>query len=84
MGHSTPLTATIVVGLSLAFIFGVVAQRLGMSPLVGYLLAGVMVGPFTPGWVADQPLANELAEIGVIADVRRRGQPHRAGARRRG
>jgi K+:H+ antiporter len=66
MEHSTPLIATIVVGLSLAFIFGVVAQRLRMSPLVGYLLAGVMVGPFTPGWVADQPLATELAEIGVI------------------
>src|SRR5687768_1570820 len=66
MEHGTPLIATIVVGLSLAFVFGVVAQRFRMSPLVGYLLAGVMVGPFTPGWVADQPLANELAELGII------------------
>jgi monovalent cation:H+ antiporter-2, CPA2 family len=66
MEHSTPLIATIVMGLSVAFVFGVAAHRLRMSPLVGYLLAGVVVGPFTPGWVADQPLANELAEIGVI------------------
>ena len=66
MEHSTPLIATIVMGLSVAFVFGVAAHRLRMSPLVGYLLAGVVVGPFMPGWVADQPLANELAEIGVI------------------
>jgi CPA2 family monovalent cation:H+ antiporter-2 len=50
----------------LAFIFGAIAHRLKMSPLVGYLLAGVAVGPYTPGFVADQPLAAELAEIGVI------------------
>ncbi|MBB3929895.1 CPA2 family monovalent cation:H+ antiporter-2 [Kaistia hirudinis] len=66
MPHYTPLIATIVVGLVLAFIFGVIAQRLRISPLVGYLLAGVAAGPFTPGFVADQNLANELAEIGVI------------------
>ncbi len=64
--HQTPLITTIVVGLSLAFAFGLAAQRLRISPLVGYLLAGVAVGPFTPGFVADAPLANELAEIGVI------------------
>jgi CPA2 family monovalent cation:H+ antiporter-2 len=64
--HYTPLIATIVVGLVLAFILGVIAQRLKISPLVGYLLAGVLVGPSTPGFVADQGLANELAEIGVI------------------
>jgi CPA2 family monovalent cation:H+ antiporter-2 len=62
----TPLIGTIVAGLVLAFIFGSIAQRLKVSPLVGYLLAGVMVGPFTPGFVADQALAQELAEIGVI------------------
>lgn len=56
----------IVVGLVLAFAFGALAHRFRISPLVGYLLAGVAVGPFTPGFVADQSLANELAEIGVI------------------
>ncbi|MFT3941199.1 YbaL family putative K(+) efflux transporter [Rhodopseudomonas sp.] len=66
MEHNTPLISTIVAGLVLAFAFGVVAQRLKISPLVGYLLAGVVIGPFTPGYVADQSLANELAEIGVI------------------
>jgi CPA2 family monovalent cation:H+ antiporter-2 len=66
MAHNTPLISTIVVGLVLAFAFGVVAQRFRVSPLVGYLLAGVLMGPFTPGYVADQHLANELAEIGVI------------------
>ena len=66
MPHHTPLISTIVVGLVLAFAFGALAQRLRVSPLVGYLLAGVAMGPFTPGYVADQKLANELAEIGVI------------------
>jgi CPA2 family monovalent cation:H+ antiporter-2 len=61
-----PLIATIVAGLVLAFALGTIAQRLRISPPVGYLLAGVAVGPFTPGFVADQPLATELAEIGVI------------------
>ena len=64
--EATPLIATIVAGIVLAFIFGTVAQRLKISPLVGYLLAGVAVGPFTPGFVADAGLAAELAEIGVI------------------
>jgi CPA2 family monovalent cation:H+ antiporter-2 len=64
--HHTPLIATIALGLLLAFIFGIAANRLRVSPLVGYLLAGVAVGPFTPGFVADQELANQLAEIGVI------------------
>src|SRR6478672_6650167 len=66
MQHDTPLIATIVAGLGLAFVFGAIAQRLRIPPLVGYLLAGVAVGPFTPGYVADQALASELAEIGVI------------------
>ena len=66
MPHHTPLIATIVAGLVLAFIFGAIANRLRLSPLVGYLLAGVAVGPHTPGFVADQSLATELAEIGVI------------------
>jgi CPA2 family monovalent cation:H+ antiporter-2 len=66
MPHHTPLISTIVVGLVLAFIFGVLAQRLRFSPLVGYLVAGILISPFTPGYVADQGIANELAEIGVI------------------
>jgi CPA2 family monovalent cation:H+ antiporter-2 len=66
MDHATPLIATIVGGLGLAFILGAIANWLRMSPIVGYLLAGVAVGPFTPGFIADQALANELAEIGVI------------------
>ncbi len=63
---STPLIATIVIGLSLAFVLGTLAARVKLSPLVGYLLAGVAVGPFTPGFVADGALANELSEMGVI------------------
>ncbi len=66
MPHHTPLISTIVVGLVLAFAFGTLAHRFRLSPLIGYLLAGVLVGPFTPGYVADQGLANQLAEIGVI------------------
>ncbi|MGH8129234.1 MAG: YbaL family putative K(+) efflux transporter [Steroidobacteraceae bacterium] len=66
MDHGTPLIVTIVGGIGLAFVLGAIANRLRMSPIVGYLLAGVAVGPFTPGYVADQSLANELAEIGVI------------------
>ncbi|MCL4767049.1 MAG: Kef family K(+) transporter [Hyphomicrobiaceae bacterium] len=66
MPHHTPLIGTIVVGLVLAFLLGAVANRLRVSPLVGYLLAGVLVGPYTPGFVADQALAADLAEIGVI------------------
>jgi monovalent cation:H+ antiporter-2, CPA2 family len=66
MPHSTPLIATIVAGLGLAFIFGTIAQRFRFPPLVGYLLAGVAAGPFTPGFVADQALATELAELGII------------------
>ncbi|WP_257166546.1 YbaL family putative K(+) efflux transporter [Bradyrhizobium sp. SRS-191] len=66
MPHDTPLIATIVAGLGLAFVFGALAQRFRFPPLVGYLLAGVAVGPFTPGFVADQALATELAELGII------------------
>jgi CPA2 family monovalent cation:H+ antiporter-2 len=60
------LITTIVVALVLAFVFGALAQRLRASPLVGYLVAGILISPFTPGYVADQGIANELAEIGVI------------------
>lgn len=60
------LIAILCVGFVLAFVFGLLAQRLRLSPIVGYLLAGVLVGPHTPGFVGDQTLAPQLAEIGVI------------------
>ncbi|MDX7987974.1 Kef family K(+) transporter [Xenorhabdus sp. 12] len=66
MEHSTPLITTIVGGFVLAYLLGMLAQRLKISPLVGYLVAGVLAGPFTPGFVADTSLAPELSEIGVI------------------
>jgi CPA2 family monovalent cation:H+ antiporter-2 len=66
MPHDVTLIATITVGFVLAFLFGLAANRLCLPPLVGYLLAGVAVGPFTPGFVADSALAGQLAEIGVI------------------
>lgn len=66
MPHHDSLIITLVGGFVLAFILGMLANRLKLSPLVGYLLAGVCVGPFTPGYVADTTLAPQLAEIGVI------------------
>ena len=66
MPHYTPLITTIVAALTLAWAFAAVAYRLKLPPLVGYLLAGIAIGPFTPGYVADQDLAGQLAEIGVI------------------
>ncbi|WP_137390790.1 YbaL family putative K(+) efflux transporter, partial [Rhodoligotrophos defluvii] len=64
--HHTPLITTLVGSLVLAFLLGALANRLRVSPLVGYLIAGIMSGPFTPGFVADLQMATELAEIGVI------------------
>ncbi|MDH1071292.1 Kef family K(+) transporter [Pseudomonas nitroreducens] len=64
--HHTPLLTTLAVGFVLAFVLGALANRLRISPLVGYLLAGVLAGPFTPGYVADQALSVEIAELGVI------------------
>ena len=66
MPHVPPLVATIALGLVLAFSLGVVAHRFKLPPLVGYLVAGILIGPFTPGFVADQNIANQLAEVGVI------------------
>lgn len=66
MPHETPLITTLVVGFGLAFLFGLLAQRLKLPLIAGYLLAGVLIGPFTPGYVADMDLASELAELGVI------------------
>jgi monovalent cation:H+ antiporter-2, CPA2 family len=66
MTHQAPLISTVVIGLVLAFVFGALAHRVRISPLVGYLLAGIVIGPFTPGFIADQGIANQLAELGVI------------------
>lgn len=66
MGHDSPLIGILVFGLGLALVFGTVANRLKLSPLVGYLLAGIAIGPFTPGFVADSKLTLELADVGVI------------------
>jgi monovalent cation:H+ antiporter-2, CPA2 family len=66
MPHHTPLIATVVAGIVLAFVLGTIANRLRLSPLIGYLGGGVLIGPFTPGYVADQALASQLAELGVI------------------
>jgi monovalent cation:H+ antiporter-2, CPA2 family len=64
--HGYDLILTITGGLSGALVLGYLTQRLGLSPIVGYLLAGTLVGPYTPGFVADTAMAEELAEIGVI------------------
>eukprot|EP01035_Chromulina_nebulosa_P015807 gene15807-20947_t len=66
MPHADSLISTLVGGFVLAFVFGMLANRLKLSPLVGYLVAGIVVGPHTAGFVADTTLAPQLAEIGVI------------------
>ena len=66
MPHSIALISTIAASLGLALIMGLIASRLKLPPLVGYLIAGVMLGPATPGFVADAGLSSQLAEVGVI------------------
>ena len=66
MPHETALISTLAVSLALAVVAGMLAVRLRLPPLVGYLFAGIAVGPFTPGFVADPTLAPQLAEIGVM------------------
>ena len=66
MHHEATLISTIAIGFVLAFAFGYVADRLRLPPLVGYLVAGILIGPYTPGFVADGGLSQELAEVGVI------------------
>ena len=66
MEHGGELITTIALGLSAAFLAGLIARRLKLPSIVGYLLAGVALGPFTPGLFANQDIATELAEIGVI------------------
>jgi CPA2 family monovalent cation:H+ antiporter-2 len=64
--HAYDLILTLTGGLGAALVLGYLTQRLGLSPIVGYLLAGTLVGPHTPGFVADASLAEQLAEVGVI------------------
>ena len=66
MPHDVSLIATIAAGFGLALLLGLAASHLRMPPLVGYLLAGILIGPATPGFVADMGLAAQLAEIGVM------------------
>mgnify|MGYP000870576548 FL=1 len=66
MHESAPLITTLALGLGFGLIFGLIAERLRLPALVGYLLAGVFIGPFTPGFLADVDIAKQLAEIGVM------------------
>src|SRR3954470_20447419 len=64
--HELPLITTIAAAFAAAWVLGIVTQKLRLSPIVGYLLAGVAIGPHTPGFVGDVKLASQLAEIGVM------------------
>ena len=64
--HGFDLIFTLTGGLAAALVFGYITQRAGLSPIVGYLVAGVAVGPYTPGFVADAAIAEQFAEVGVI------------------
>src|SRR5881296_4410562 len=64
--HESTLILTLTGSLAAALVLGYLTERLGLSPIVGYLLAGFIVGPYTPGFVANRALANEFADIGVI------------------
>src|SRR5512144_3088974 len=66
MHHAVPLITTIAAAFGMALILGFIAARLRLPPLVGYLIAGIIIGPATPGFVADVELSNQLAEIGVM------------------
>src|SRR6186997_458178 len=66
MEHGYTLILTLTGGLAAALVLGYFTQRLGLSPIVGYLLAGTLVGPHTPGFVANAEIAEQLAEVGVI------------------
>ena len=66
MDHDFSLILTFVGGLAAALLFGLIARKLHLSPLVGYLLAGVAVGPYSPGFVADSHTVEQFAELGVI------------------
>ena len=73
--HETSLIALLAIGFVLALLFGLVASILKVSPIVGYLVAGICVGPFTPGFVADAGLANQLAFLRSALDYVARHTP---------
>ena len=64
--HDLPLISTIAVGFSAAFVCGLIAMKLRLSPIVGYLVAGIIIGPYSPGYVADIQIAEQLSEIGIL------------------
>ena len=64
--HNVDLILTLTAGLAVALVFGFAALRLKLPPILGYLVAGIAIGPYTPGFVANRPLAEQLAEVGVI------------------
>jgi len=64
--HDLPLVSTVAAGLSLAFLLGMVATKLRIPPIVGYLFAGILIGPYTPGYIGDIAIAEQLAEIGIV------------------
>ena len=64
--HEVPLLINITLALIVAFLGGVIARRLGLPTIVGYLLAGIVIGPFTPGFVGDIHTIQQLAELGII------------------
>src|SRR5688500_10264572 len=64
--HDLPLITTLAAAFTAAWVLGIITQKLKLSPIVGYLLAGIVIGPHTPGFVGDIGLATQLAEVGVI------------------
>lgn len=66
MHHSLPLISTLAAALGLSLLLGFLATKLKLPTIIGYLLAGTLIGPFTPGFVANSELASELAEIGIM------------------
>src|SRR5512144_2175322 len=66
MLHNVPLITTLAAALGLALVLGLLAARIKLPAIVGYLLAGVLIGPFTPGFIANTAIAGQLAEIGVM------------------
>lgn len=66
MGHNISLITTLAAGFGFALILGFIAERIKMPALVGYMIAGIIIGPATPGFVADAHIASQLSEIGVM------------------
>jgi len=64
--HAAGLILTLTTGLTVALVFGYITQRLSLSPIVGYLIAGLIIGPYTPGFIADHAVADQFAEIGIV------------------